>query len=103
MKYTYGSLDALLKAFQGGELYGYAPAESYDATTFQYPVAVETNEDKKSFVVTQSSSKVEKGETLNSIFKENTKVPFYKKWWFYFAVSAAAVIIVSLAVWSEAK
>lgn len=97
MKYTYANLDALIKAFQGGELYGYSPAESYDATTFQFPVEVETNEDDKSFIVTQSPAKIEKGETLNALFKENTKkVPFYKKGWFWFAVAAVVVVIIGV-------
>lgn len=96
MKYTYANLDALMKAFQGGELYGYAPAEDYDATTFQYPVEVETNEEEKSFIVTQSPAKLETAETLNKVFKENAKkIPFYKKGWFFAA--AAAVIIVIIA------
>ena len=96
MKYTYATLDALLKAFQGGKLYGYAPAESYDAATFQYPVVVETNESDKTFIVTQSSAKLEAAETLNKVFKTNAKkVPFYKKGVFWAAVAAVIVLIIA--------
>lgn len=96
MKYTYANLDALMKAFQGGELYGYSPAESYDATTFQYPVEVETDESAKTFIVTQSPAQIETAETLNNVFKINAKkVPFYKKGWFFAAVAAVIILIIA--------
>ena len=96
MKYTYANLDALMKAFQGGELYGYAPAEDYDATTFQYPVEVETDDSDKTFIVTQSPAKIETAETLNKVFKENAKkVPLYKKGWFFAAVAAVIILIIA--------
>lgn len=95
MKYTYASLDALLKAFQGGELYGYAPSESYDARSFQFPVEVSVNELEKSFTITQSPAKLETAETLNAVFKENTPK---NRVWVYFALAAGVVVIISAIV-----
>lgn len=98
MKYTYKSVDALIKAFQGGELYGYAPSESYDATKFAYPIEVETDEEAKTFKVTESVKTAQKNETLNVLLNESKKVPFYKKGWFWFCVVAAIIVIIGICL-----
>ena len=98
MKYTYSSVEALMKAFQGGELYGYQPAEAYDATKFAYPVEVKIDEVSKTFKVEQNAEKSAQNEVLNILLKESAKTPFYKKGWFYFALAAAVVVIISLCV-----
>lgn len=43
----------LIIAMSGGVLYGNTPAETYDATTFVYPIKVTVDTEKKTFVVEQ--------------------------------------------------
>lgn len=43
----------LIAAMSGGVLYGNVPSETYDATTFVYPIKVTVDTEAKTFVVEQ--------------------------------------------------
>lgn len=43
----------LIAAMSGGVLYGNTPSETYDATTFVYPIKVTVDTEAKTFVVEQ--------------------------------------------------
>lgn len=47
-------------------LYGYTPAEKYDANSFSYPVAITTNESDKTYVVEQPKEEVKDETKIDS-------------------------------------
>lgn len=104
--YTYNSQAELVLAMSGNELYGYTPAEKYDATTFKYPIKVTINKTAKTFTVkevTEEKKDETKQETTTqpttpSTTTESTKkTPVYKKAWFW-GVIAAVVVVVIVAI-----
>lgn len=54
----------LLKAFSGGVMYGYTPAEKVDTTTFVYPIKFELDDSTKTFKIYIEPAKEEKKEEV---------------------------------------
>lgn len=88
---------SLLEAISGGELYGYKPSEVYDATSWKFPVLLETDEKKKTFTLVEESYKETKSENVQVVSsKKSNKVKKY----FIIAAAVVAVVIIAVTVYS---
>lgn len=97
--YTLKNVSELVEAFSGGYLYGYTPAENYDANTFVYPIKVTADTEAKTFVVVDSSKKQEtiaSATTSAALSSSCSKTKWYQKPWAIIALVAGVAVVVAV-------
>lgn len=99
--FTYKSQSELILAMSGNELYGYTPAEKYDAATFKYPIKVTINKTAKTFTVKEVAEEKEDTKqdtttttTPSTSTESSKKTPVYRKAWFWGVIAAVVVVII---------